>query len=347
MPRGAGGRGGIVAASRSSAPSLFDLDLRRDLPWRGEGPLLVVGNPPWVTSAELGALGSDNHPRKSNIKGLRGLDARTGAVELRHRRGRLAQADRRAGRPDADDRPALQDRGGAERPGVRRADGPAGGRGLARTDRRPPLVRRGRRRLPAPRDARPEARCPERVPVFADLQADVPEAVMGFARGRLVADLDAYQPRAFADGRCPMSWRQGVKHDAAAVMELAREGDTGTLRNRLGEPVDVEPDHVYPLLKGADLAVPAARRPARAVVVTQRRLGEDTRPLEATAPRLWAYLQAHAAAFARRRSSIYEAGRRSRCSASGRTASPRTRSPSRACTRPRRSARSARTGAGR
>jgi hypothetical protein len=101
-----------------------------------------------------------------------------------------------------------------------------------------------------------------------------------------------------------MSWRQGLKHDAAAVMELARDGDAGTLRNRLGEPVDVEPEYVYPLLKGADLAGPP-RRPRLAVIVTQAKIGQDTRRLEATAPRLWAYLRAHDAAFAGRRSSIY------------------------------------------
>jgi hypothetical protein len=101
-----------------------------------------------------------------------------------------------------------------------------------------------------------------------------------------------------------MSWRQGLKHDAAAVMELARDGNSGTLRNRLGEDVDVEPESVYPLLKGADLVGPR-RRPGRAVIVTQAKIGQDTRHLEETAPRLWAYLRAHAAAFDGRRSSIY------------------------------------------
>ena len=46
-------------------------------------------------------------------------------------------------------------------------------------------------------------------------------------------------------------------------------------------------------------------RPRRAVIVTQTRIGQDTRPLEHDGPRLWAYLSAHAAAFARRKSSIY------------------------------------------
>src|SRR5690606_38293512 len=42
------------------------------------GPLLIAGNPPWVTNAALGALEAGNLPRKSNHAGLKGLDARTG-----------------------------------------------------------------------------------------------------------------------------------------------------------------------------------------------------------------------------------------------------------------------------
>ncbi len=58
---------------------LFGLDLGRDLAWREQGPLLVIGNPPWVTNAELGSLASAHRPPRRNVKGLRGLDARTGA----------------------------------------------------------------------------------------------------------------------------------------------------------------------------------------------------------------------------------------------------------------------------
>ena len=41
-------------------------------------PLLVIGNPPWVTNAELGRIGSSNLPDKSNFQNRRGIDAITG-----------------------------------------------------------------------------------------------------------------------------------------------------------------------------------------------------------------------------------------------------------------------------
>lgn len=287
--------------------NLFELDLRRDLTWGEQGPLLVVGNPPWVTNAALGVLGSENLPRKSNVKKLRGIDARTGASNFD-----IAEAvwlkliEEYAGEEAtiallckaSVARSVLQF---VERTGLSIAEA-----SIVRLD--------ARRWFRAAVDAclfqvtlGPKsggAGC-GRVPVFASLEATRPESAIGFVNGRLVSDLDVYQPLAFADGRCPLTWRQGLKHDAASVMELEHDRDAGSLRNKLGEPVDVEPSLVYPLLKGADLVRGPAPRPSRSVIVPQRRVGQETRGLEQSAPRLWAYLTRYEAVFTRRKSSIY------------------------------------------
>jgi hypothetical protein len=128
---------------------------------------------------------------------------------------------------------------------------------------------------------------------------------MEFVAGRLVADAEALRPFAFALGNSPVCWRQGLKHDAAAVMELTAERPDGPFRNAGGEVVDVEPDFVFPLLKGSDLRKPPAGRPRRGVIVTQRSLGEDTTTLSERAPLLWDYLRRHEVVFASRKSSIY------------------------------------------
>ncbi len=75
-----------------------------------------------------------------------------------------------------------------------------------------------------------------------------------------------------------MDWRQGLKHDAAAVMELMSNPASGEWCNRGGEAVDVEPEFVYPLVKGTDLTRSPGDRPERATLITQQRLGEDTAP---------------------------------------------------------------------
>jgi hypothetical protein len=56
---------------------LFDLNLE-NLRWRESGRLLIIGNPPWITNSQLGMIGSNNIPIKTNLKGFKGLDAITG-----------------------------------------------------------------------------------------------------------------------------------------------------------------------------------------------------------------------------------------------------------------------------
>ncbi len=288
--------------------NVFDIDLKGGaLGWTGTGPLLVVGNPPWVTTAALGVLGSGNRPGRGNVKAARGLDAVTGAsnfdigeavwlkllTELAPERPTIALLCKTSVA-----RNVLEHAGRAGLP-VARAS-------VVRVDAK---VWFGASvdacLLCVTLGAEASAGALDRVPVFAGLDAREPHAAMGFARGRLVADLDAYAPFAHADGVCPLVWRQGLKHDAAGVMELAPCAASGGLRNRRGEPVDVEPGQVYPLLKGTDLSRPAPVIPTRRVIVTQRFLGDDTGRLREGSARLWAYLRANAPAFARRKSSIY------------------------------------------
>jgi hypothetical protein len=139
--------------------------------------------------------------------------------------------------------------------------------------------------------------------VYSDLQSSEPETIIGVSRGRLVSDLNAYRQMVFVEGDCPLTWRQGIKHDAAQVMEL-KKVDQGW-SNQLGERVEVEEEFVYPLIKGRELFLSEQPQSDRCVVVPQRRIGEDTRGLELVAPRLWNYLNRHVEIFRRRKSAIY------------------------------------------
>ncbi len=284
--------------------SLFDLDLRRDLRWNERGPLLVVGNPPWVTNAALGVLESGNLPPKSNVKGLRGIDARTGSSNFD-----IAEAvwlKLLAELSDEASTIALLCKTSVARAVLqfaRREALPVAEAAIHKID--------ATKWFQASVDAcllrvtlGPGARF-EHVPVYPGLEATEPASAMGFVRDRLVMDLGSYEANACADGTCPLTWRQGLKHDAAAVMELMIEGESGDLRNKRDETVDVESEFVFPLLKGTDLHRLDGGRPRRAVLVTQTRIGEDTWRLARAAPRLWDYLQAHAEDFDRRKSSIY------------------------------------------
>ncbi len=283
------------------AGDIFSYDLG-NLPWRTSGPLLVLGNPPWITLAELGAMGSGHVPTRSNVRSVRGIDALTGdsnfdvaeyiwmrlLTELRDQsptvamlcktsvarrvlvlahRLRLPVAESALWRIDA-----------------KRSFGVAADAGLF-------MIRLHR--------ASGNYDCD----VYESLAARAPTTRMGLTDSGLVADVVSHERSRAFDGRSPIEWRQGVKHDASKILELKPDANEGGWRNGLGELVDVESEWSFPLMKGSDIY--AGREPSRRVLVTQRSLGEDPRALRHLAPRLWSYLNDHQEYFAARKSSVY------------------------------------------
>ena len=82
-------------------------------------PILIVGNPPWVTNAALGRLESGNHPRKENRQGLAGIEALTGQKQFRRLRMDDFAAARSRRRPAGDARHAVQNGRGSQSLGQR------------------------------------------------------------------------------------------------------------------------------------------------------------------------------------------------------------------------------------
>ncbi len=285
--------------------NIFDLDLQAALDWRSPGPLLIVGNPPWVTNAALGTLGSANRPERINRDRLRGIDAMTGASNFD-----IAEAvwlklisELRADCPTL----ALLCKTSVAfkvLEHVARAQLPVSDAFIVSIDARTWFGAAVEACLLCLAIDPASPISLGRVPVFPSLEAEAPSRFSGVVRGRVVADLDAYARFEDADGACPFVWRQGLKHDAAAVMELT-VAPAGRLKNGTNDCVAVEPEYVFPLLKGTDLTRADPLIGKRAVLVTQRTVGADTTPLQHLAPRLWAYLSRHEDAFARRKSSVY------------------------------------------
>jgi len=290
--------------------NIFDIDFRHDLRWHETGPLLVIGNPPWVTNAALGILNSNNLPEKQNIKNLRGMDARTGAsnfdiaeyIWLKLIRELLHEAEITL---------ALLCKTTTARNVLQFA-----------YDTHLPLASASIHKIAAKLwfnadvdaclfqmqfggsdtyHAKPKSGYD--VPVYAALESTEIERVIGFVDGQLVANVADYSTRSSDSLPSILDWRQGLKHDAASIMEL--EYRDGKLRNKLGEAVDVEPDYVYPLLKGSDLFRQTRIQPRRSVIVTQQKVREDTTNIEYKAPKLWRYLTEHSSFFEKRKSSIY------------------------------------------
>jgi hypothetical protein len=287
-----------VPAARVVETDAFATDWRAELAALAE-PTLVVGNPPWVTVAELARLGSANAPARGAALG--GLDAVTGKSNfdvcewlmlrlcegLDGRRAVLAMLCKTA----------VARRVLAQ---VWRRELAVGDASLYAVNAPAAFgaaVDAGFLVLPFAPGAR-SRRCAR----FPSLDAGTPSACLGVVDGELLADLDAHAAtRSLAARSRARRWRSGIKHDCAEVMELWRDGTR--YRNALGERVELEPAHVYPLCKGSDLA--AGRGPSRWLVVPQSRTGEPTDTLADTAPKTHAYLERHAARLAARRSRVY------------------------------------------
>lgn len=282
---------------------IFRLNFQRDLQWRESGPLLVVGNPPWVTNAELGVLGSDNLPMKANIKQLRGIAALTGESNFDIAEAIWLKLIRELA---------------AEQPTIALLCKTAVARNVLQFayDQQLPIADASLWLIDAKKwfnaavdaclfcvqvgagERRYEA------DIYPDLCAVESISTLGIVGNQLVNDMKSYRAVQSIDGSFPLAWRQGLKHDAASVMELTCDA-TGHLTNKLGESVIVESTHLYPLVKSSDLFNGPLDRPQKMVIVTQAALGEDTHALKYTAPLLWNYLMAHYETFARRKSSIY------------------------------------------
>jgi len=207
-------------------------------------PLLVIGNPPWVTNSALAAIDSQNMPRKHNAHGHRGNEAikgksnfdisewmRSRVADLLH--GRVATL-------------AVLCKTTVARKVLvhvwKRACDVADS-SLYRID--------ALKHFGASVDAcllvlpfAPGSRS-TRCAHHASLTERTPRATFGRHDHQLIADIAAYERWKHLCGDDPVYiWRSGIKHDCSRVMELRREGHA--FRNGLGERVELEPDHVYP-----------------------------------------------------------------------------------------------------
>ena len=139
---------------------------------------------------------------------------------------------------------------------------------------------------------------------YTDLDLDSDSRVFGFIYGDLVSDMDTYRQHQNLDGGSfAYTWRSGIKHDAAKIMELSLDGER--LRNGFGESVELEDEFVSPLLKSSDLG--NGRIDVRKyVLVTQFHTGDDTSIVKTEAPSTWDYLVRHGDMLDDRRSPIYK-----------------------------------------
>jgi hypothetical protein len=277
------------------------LDFAQAFDWSRDGDLLVIGNPPWVTSADLTGFSSANRPTPGNIRGLRGIEAMTGASNFDIAEAIILRLIGALGHLSPTI--ALLCKTQVARNVIAYAAQfalPISAARLYRLD--------SKRWFGAGADAClfvfgvGEQEVSYSAEVYAGLSADDLLTRIGVIDGRLVSDLDAYERTRAADGVSPVTWWQGIKHDATQVMELV---ETDGPHTKSGAAVDVESEYVFPLAKSTDVFRGTAGSSGKWMLVPQRHTGDDTNLLEQSAPRLWSHLTDNGDALDGRRSSIY------------------------------------------
>jgi len=267
-------------------------------------PLLIIGNPPWVTSSELGLLGSQNLPEKSNFHGRSGIEALTGKSNfdisewmllkqmewLQTRNGVLAMLCKTS--------VARKVLIHAWKHGQKMA--------LARIYKIDALKYFG-----AAVDACffvvdcTQKRRSKDCEVYEHIEAAHPSYTIGYHDDILVVDVAAYKRWKHLRGtETAYVWRSGLKHDCSKVMELKRYGKR--FRNGFDREVDLEETYLFPLYKSSDIGNGRLHECRKCVLVTQRTIGEDTEHIAQNAPATWKYLQENKALLDKRASIIYK-----------------------------------------
>lgn len=284
--------------------NIFLTDLPSEVTWSGDGPLYVVGNPPWVTSAELNRMDSSNLPKKENFKKARGLEALLGSSNFD-----VAEFIILKVLSEYQTQPlklGMLCKTQVARNVIEYA-----------ASARLPIFSSSIHRIDAVKwfgagvdacwftvqmDASvpPSYTCTIHSDLFED--DDDGQSQFGVIDGRLVSDVVRYESVRSADGRSPYEWRSGLKHDAASVFELAA---SPAPTSSDGKMLDLEPEFVFPLLKSTDVFRGRHRELSRWVIVPQQAFGVETNSLAWRAPMLWKYLNSHGDILDGRKSSVY------------------------------------------
>lgn len=274
-----------------------------------EGYILVIGNPPWVTSSELSILNSKNLPSKSNFQNRRGIEAITGSgnfdisewMLLKHaewltkREGTIAllckySVARKVFRQ------------------VRRKLGNRFSASIYLIDARAffgASVKACLFVLSTNLDASNVDASSDCI-VYKDLKSNQILNLIGERDGLILKDIAKYEKWKHLLGQdLRYTWRSGIKHDCSKVMELEQVGD-GLFQNGIRQQYPLEKKYLYPLLKSSDIGNGRISDCRKFVLVTQKSVGDDTSIIKDRAPNTWQYLLEHDPLLKNRKSKIYK-----------------------------------------
>lgn len=263
--------------------------------------VLVIGNPPWVTNSKLGIIQSGNLPVKSNFKKVKGLNAITGkgnfdiaeyicSQMIDFLEGECATL-------------ALLVKTSVIKNIV-----------YEQKNSRYPITSITQYNIDAKKEFGVSVAAAllyaeignkaNRQCIVRDFYSLKCLQEYGWVGNSFVSDIISYAKYHYMDGKSPLIWWSGVKHDCSKVMELTLID--GKYVNGLGQIVNIESDLVYPLVKSSDIKEDQISNTRKYVIVTQKSTNEDTGWIRQSCPLAYDYLNKHAEYLDKRGSSIYK-----------------------------------------
>lgn len=268
------------------------------------GPVLILGNPPWVTNSDLSKIDAKNLPNKKNIKQLNGIEALTGLSNFDICEYMILKVIEQF--QNTNTTIAMLCKTSVARNVYQE------------------LFRRNidfidfnmyefdaKKVFDVSTDAcmlyiqltnKNNKKC--NCDIYDINNCIKPIKTFGYKNGKIYSDLSATNEIELFDGKCCFEWRQGIKHDCSKTMELKK--DNKRYINGFDEEVKIEDTLVYPLVKSSMFKNPIIDCYSKYVIVTQKKVKEDTSYIQTTAPKTWNYLQKHLEYFNNRKSSIYK-----------------------------------------
>lgn len=281
--------------------NVFDFDFTKIVIENLNKNVLVLGNPPWVTNSGLGKSEGTNLPFKGNIDKVRGIDAITGKGNFDIAES-ICNLVIDAFSSHKNTHIALLVKNSV----VKNI--------LFRQNKRPRNIIDIKQLV---FDAKKEFNVSVAASLFEchigcpcqkqcasyNFYDKKKTHSFGWVNDAFVSNIEEYGQTSLFDGRSPLIWRSGIKHDCSKVMELSENGSGYT--NGLNEVVDVDMATLYPLLKSSDIGR-GVKGIRKYLILPQVKISENTSSLQAKAPKTYSYLMSHAKYLDERKSVIYK-----------------------------------------
>ena len=263
--------------------------------------VIILGNPPWVTNSELSSINSNNLPKKSNFNNLKGIDAITGKSNFDL--GEFIIYKMIDNFSENDGYIALLLKNTVIKNIL-----------LNQKTRKNKIGNFEQYKINALKEFKVATEasllfCKTNVtPCFTIKEMDfyTSEVISdyGWVENKFTSDINNYLKFKKYDGVCPFEWRQGIKHDCSKIMELEKISE-GYI-NGLFEKFDIEEDLIFGILKSSDLKNEKINKTRKYTIITQMKVGQETKSLLDKLPKTKEYLYKNIEYFEKRKSNIYK-----------------------------------------